>query len=437
MAADADSLVARYGAASGEQTHSAAELLRSEILRSQAPNNIPAALKGVDIRAPALTKKAAFEGQIDALAASLDACQDAGAARWILTLISDMLREDSSCFSLFEEALGKQVNVYQKLLDVVTRQGTEQYVADKAAWLLSSVIGNAPRFFTEAEIRGLVERLQRQGSACSELGVLDALVNLLKADTFRAVLWKMPGVSETITTVSAQNALSPYLYKCIFAMWLLSFEAEGALHLQEDILVKKLRDVLVHSRVEKVIRLSLTVLKNFLDRKAWAEQVVELGVLEAVQQLEYEKWRDSELYEDIRDLACQISARVADMSNFDRYERELKEGQLKWGFIHSSKFWADNVLKFEQSDYKAIKMLAALLHSPDPTTMAVACHDIGEFVAGHPLGKKQIAKFQVKDRVMELMGSTSSELREVRREALLCCQKIMLNKWQDMDNIPQ
>ena len=33
---------------------------------------------------------------------------------------------------------------------------------------------------------------------------------------------------------------------------------------------------------------------------------------------------------------------------------------------------------------------------------------------------------------MELMGSTDPEKREVRREALLCCQKIMLNKWQDV-----
>jgi hypothetical protein len=34
---------------------------------------------------------------------------------------------------------------------------------------------------------------------------------------------------------------------------------------------------------------------------------------------------------------------------------------------------------------------------------------------------------------MELMGSTDTYYREVRREALLCCQKIMLNKWQDME----
>merc|ERR1719215_2426245 len=247
----------------------------------------------------------------------------------------------------------------------------------------------------------------------------------------------MPEVSGRISAVSPQSATPSYLYKCIFALWMLSFEPAGAIYFKEEEIIKKIRDVLTTSRVEKVIRLSLTVLRNCLTHKVFAEHVVELGVLEVVQQLELEKWRDAELYDEIRDMAQQISAQVQEMSNFDRYERELKEGQLKWGFIHSSKFWADNVLKFEQHDFRALKMLASLLHSQDPTTLAVACHDIGEFVSMHPLGKKTISNLQVKERVMELMGSTDPNFRDVRREALLCCQKIMLNKWQDMETIPK
>jgi len=358
--------------------------------------------------------------------------------QWILTLLYDMLREDSSCFSVFEEALKGQVNFFKPLMAVLQRQAVDQYIADKAAWLLTAVIGNVPRFFSEQDVKAVVEALQRPSSpVCSDLGIVEAIVNLLKTDSFRVAVWPMPGVADRVTGVSAQTASPPYLYKCIFALWMLSFEAEGAILFKEELIIKKIRDVLSHSRVEKVVRLSLTVLRNFLTHKAFAEHVVELGVLEVVQQLEFEKWRDAELYDDIRDMAQQISAQVQEMSNFDRYERELKEGQLKWGFIHSSKFWAENVLKFEQNDFRALKMLAALLHSQDATTLAVACHDIGEFVSMHPLGKKTISNLQVKERVMELMGSTDPSLRDVRREALLCCQKIMLNKWQDMDSIPK
>merc|ERR1719384_3027753 len=148
----------------------------------------------------------------------------------------------------------------------------------------------------------------------------------------------------------------------------------------EELIAQKLKDVLVYSRVEKVVRLCLTVVKNFLASKKFTEHLVEFGILEVVQQLEYEKWRDSELYDDIRDMCSLISAKVQEMSSFDRYERELKDGKLKWGFIHSSKFWADNVLKFEQNDFRALKMLALALESEDMRTQAVACHDLGEFV---------------------------------------------------------
>merc|ERR1719412_2476252 len=119
-------------------------------------------------------------------------------------------------------------------------------------------------------------------------------------------------------------------------------------------------------------------------------------------------------------MSAQIQTRMADLSNFDRYVRELNEKALRWGFIHSSKFWAENVLKFEENDWRALKTLAALLHSDDATTLAVACHDIGEFVTMHPLGKKQISNLGVKDRVMQLMSSISPTMKEVRREALLC-----------------
>merc|ERR1719262_600210 len=199
--------------------------------------------------------------------------------------------------------------------------------------------------------------------------------------------------------------------------------------------IKKLKNIMTESRVEKVIRLTLVVLKNFLTHKrdcaAICEDIAEEGVLEAVQQLEYEKWRDAELYDDIRELVQLISSEVKELSNFDRYMRELESGTLSWGFIHSSKFFGENVMKFENGEFKALKLLATLLSSDNPTTLAVACHDIGEFVSLHPLGKKQVARLGVKERVMELMGSTDADKREVRREALLCCQKIMLNKWQD------
>jgi V-type H+-transporting ATPase subunit H len=362
----------------------------------------------------------------------LASMQDTLTAQWLATLLYDMLREDAGCFTIFEDALKQQSPVYKLLAATIARPGVDSYVADKSAWVLTAIIGNSPRFFSEEDVKGLVDSLQAC-QAISKLGFLEAMVNLLKADLFRSLVWSQQSVSETVLGVDAQNAPSPYLYKCVFAIWMLSFSRDATTDLKGRQIVHKMKEFLTTSRVEKVVRLCLTVIRNFLADKQLCEDIVENGVLEVVQQLEFEKWRDAELYDDIREVASLISTEVNEMSNFDRYERELQSGKLKWGFIHSTKFWAENVMKFESNDFRALKTLATLLNSADATTLAVACHDVGEFVALHPLGKKQAAKLGVKERVMQLMSSESAEHREVRREALLCCQKIMLNKWQDLE----
>merc|ERR1712187_16980 len=159
------------------------------------------------------------------------------------------------------------------------------------------------------------------------------------------------------------------------------------------------------------------------------------NMLDAVRNLEYEKWRDAEFYDDINEMVQMIGAQVQEISNFERYEKDLNSGKLTWGFIHTPKFFGENIMKFEQNDFRALQKLKAILISreSDPTSLAVACHDIGEFVALHPIGKKKVTQMELKEPIMELMTANLPELREARREALLCCQKIMLNKWMEVE----
>lgn len=220
----------------------------------------------------------------------------------------------------------------------------------------------------------------------------------------------------------------PTLYKYMFALWMLSYDKEIAATLQERDVVPVIKKIIATCRVEKVIRLSLVVIRNFLPDPKLALDIVETQVLDSVQQLEFEKWRDPEIYDDIREVAQLVAVQVSTISSFEKYEKEIDTGNLQWGYLHSNKFWGENINKFEQREFGVVRKLCALLEIDNELTQAVACHDIGEFAVLHPLGKKKVADFAVKEHVMKLM---ESESREVRREALLCCQKIMLNKWQD------
>lgn len=376
------------------------------------------------------------EGVLEACFAAL-AVKDDEAVAWMITLMYELLREDSSCYNIFETALKANVNIHQTFIGLMAGENT--YVNDKSAWILSSIIAHLPRFFSEKDVRVLVQKLTAKtdnSTHFSSLGVLEALTNLLKSDVFRRFVWQLESELEVRHYILGfdKQAPSPQIYKCVFAIWLLSFDKDVGDDLKNSGVIKKLRDILSTNRVEKVVRICLTALKNLMASKGICEEVVECGMHDVIASLEYEKWREAELYEEIRDLATHIANELAEMSTFDSYERELQTGTLRWGFLHTSKFWNDNFMKFEQNDFRAVKALSAIISSSaDNTTLAVACHDLGEFVTLHPLGKKKVAQLNTKEPVMKLMGKEGGdEMREVRREALLCCQKIMLNKWQDV-----
>jgi V-type H+-transporting ATPase subunit H len=362
-------------------------------------------------------------------------CKEEKPVQWMLTLFYDAMREDGSTYVAFEDAFKKNVSIKAPLMDVFNRTELDPYTADKAAWLFSSLVVNVPRFFEVADVEKFLDTILSNGSI-SDLGKLEAITNVLKGDAFRALVYSKPGIHELVFNVCPKTASSPFLYKCVFAMWMFTYD-ESVMTQIARLVVIKVKDILMHSRVEKVVRLCLTVLRNFLKRKDGLEDSLKQleTVHEAVQQLEYEKWRDTDLYDEIREVAEQISTDIHEQSNFDMYQRELKSGSLKWGFVHSSKFWAENFMKFEENGFEVLKTLRDMLidSSTDATTLAIACHDFGEFVALHPMGKRKAAQLGVKARVMELMGSSDAAHREVRREALMCCQKIMLNKWQDME----
>jgi V-type H+-transporting ATPase subunit H len=74
---------------------------------------------------------------------------------------------------------------------------------------------------------------------------------------------------------------------------------------------------------------------------------------------------------------------------------------------------------------QVLRILITLLdNSRDPKTLAVACHDIAQFIQLHPAGRGIILDLKAKERVMKHMSSPDPE---VAKQALLCVQKILLS----------
>ena len=67
-------------------------------------------------------------------------------------------------------------------------------------------------------------------------------------------------------------------------------------------------------------------------------------------------------------------------------------------------------MKLENDEVKAIRTLGTLLTSTDTTTLAVACHDAGEFVRLHPVGTRMSRKMGIKARGRTLMAHPDPEV---------------------------
>ncbi|CAJ1418323.1 unnamed protein product [Effrenium voratum] len=400
--AEAASLIEKYkvdGGARAAEIHQSILSFKPDWESYEATKAQAHVLKLIEADAPAIKNKSMIQGHIQVVQACMNVMtlRDDKPIRWLLTLFYDMLREDSSSYGIFEEATRQKIEVYKPLMALLGRKDLDNYTADKVSWLLSAVMSHVPHCVSEA-LRTLSEQTSfALALQHSEANVKEFLAMVLDPSTTCSDLGQLEA---GFVEASIGVGIADCVFKRGSQRRVGSFDKEITSSLKEMHVIKKLRETLTYSRVEKVIRLCLTVLRNFLSDKSLCEDIVEEGILEAVQQLEFEKWRDAELYEDIKDMAIQIGSEVSEMSNFERYERELQTGKLHWGFIHSSKFWAENVMKFESNDYRALKMLASLLQSSatDATTLAVACHDIGEFVTLHPLGKKKVAQLQVKEK---------------------------------------
>jgi hypothetical protein len=291
--ADAERLLERYKPDNEAAASSAADV-HQKILEMQKPSwakyeataQFEELLTSLQTGADSRENKAVFtQESTKACMAVMSIKDEAAPLQYILTVLYDMLREDGSCYGIFEDALRSGCNIFTPMVGLLERNSSDPhwaYVADKGAWLISAIIGHMPRHFAEDEVKKLLTLLLT-GSCCSELGVLEAVTNLLKSQQYRQFVWSYSGVQSLVFKFEPKTTSSPILYKSICAIWMVSFDSNLAKSLKSNEVVQKIKAILIFSRTEKVIRLCLTVLKNFLAQKAdcqgICEDIVEEGVL--------------------------------------------------------------------------------------------------------------------------------------------------------------
>merc|ERR1712051_1151683 len=156
---------------------------------------------------------------------------------------------------------------------------------------------------------------------------------------------------------------------------------------------------------------------------------VQCKVMKQLELLEQRKFEDEDIQEDISFLMEKMNESVQDLSSYDEYVTEVRSGRLEWSPVHrSEKFWRENAHKLNDANYELLKILINLLETAnDPLILSVACFDLGEYVRHYQRGKHVLEQLGGKTMVMTLLSHSDPN---VRYEALLAVQKLMVHNWE-------
>ncbi|XP_055712029.1 V-type proton ATPase subunit H isoform X1 [Phlebotomus papatasi] len=258
---------------------------------------------------------------------------------------------------------------------------------------------------------------------------------MLRVDEYRFAFVSVDGIS-TIVSILSSRVNFQVQYQLVFCLWVLTFNPLLAEKMNKFNIIPILADILNDCAKEKVTRIILAVFRNLIEKpedsqvsKEHCIAMVQCKVLKQLSILEQRRFDDEDISSDVEFLTEKLQNSVQDLSSFDEYSTEIKSGRLEWSPVHkSAKFWRENAQRLNEKNYELLRILVHLLETvKDPLVLSVASFDIGEYVRHYPRGKRVIEQLGGKQLVMQLL---SHEDPNVRYEALLAVQKLMVHNWE-------
>jgi V-type H+-transporting ATPase subunit H len=378
--------------------------------------------------------------------------------QYVLALIDDMLAVDRQRAKLFHQQsslhLANQPDPYAIFLRLLQR--TDWFTQEKAALALTAILEARPNkdqleasdgSIASASASGvehtlatftewLCSQLRRPTHPRSAAAAVSALARLLRERPVRGLFHRQGGVqllAPLLRAGSGQGSTAPpsqqLLYEAGLCVWQLTYYQPAAQAMGSTGIVQALVEQARTAQKEKVMRVAVLSLQNLLSQEQLqlGPDMVEAGLQKVVAQRLTHKWDDDELTAALEWLREQLDSNIQLLSSFEKYKKEVLSGSLDWTPMHTSQqFWRENVTKFEDRDFQVLRVLLKLLEASRETrTLAVGCHDLGQFITYHENGRNIITEFRGKELVMRLMMHPDPE---VQKQALLCVQKIMLSK---------
>ncbi|KAI2797809.1 V-type proton ATPase subunit H [Blomia tropicalis] len=362
--------------------------------------------------------------------------------QYVLCLIDEMFLEQKNRVDIFNNYCEtNKLSLFQSFSALLHRDDafiqnmTALLIAKCACWSTNyRMSGNDLNIY----LSWLIEQLKKQGNDYIQT-TARCLQLMLRIDDYRDSFVHLDGLVAVFSALETRTNFQ-IQYQLIFCVWICTFDYDLTLRMNRYNAVPKLADILSESIKEKVIRMILATFRNLIEKPAEDEPeiarenaitMVQCKVLKHLEILQQsgQKFDDPDIKEDIEFLYDKLQASVQDLSSYDEYSTEIRSGRLEWSPVHTSeKFWRENAARLNEKNYELLKILVRLLEaSRDPLVLSVAAHDLGEYVRHYPRGKVVAENLGGKQLVMLLL---THEDPNVRYEALLCVQKLMVQNWE-------
>ncbi|KAI7867746.1 armadillo-type protein [Spinellus fusiger] len=348
------------------------------------------------------------------------------AVQKVLVLIHDMLKEHDERIELFHRASqGKTDSLFEPFHRALNIN--DEWVAIQSSRLLTLLICSSAEehalvydFF-----RWITFQLQSRQMAIVELNV-QMLSGLFHVPSYRLVFWNTPHAVDSFLHVLMKKTVTPQrLYEGLFSLWLLTFEKQVCVHLNKKYdVIPTLMEIAKYAIKEKIIRMVIAIFKNCIQLapRSNLSAMLVAKVLPFTEHLSTRKWSDQEIVQDIQMIKEALEINFQSLTTLEVYASEVETGKLEWSPPHTSEnFWSENAIQLEKDQQRLLKMLTRLLSSKSPTVLAIACHDLGQYVKYRSKdGRLNIEKSGAKQRILELMTHEDSD---VRYNALSAIQK--------------
>jgi len=211
-------------------------------------------------------------------------------------------------------------------------------------------------------------------------------------------------------------------YNVINALWIISFHPFSSRGFEDSRLeiIERVAKVLDYFSKEKIVRIVLLLLDNIKQNDECLEIMSDINAIQLITKLQNRHWVDPEIQELLEKLFTYLDQNYKVFSSIDKFRKEVHKKSLRWGPVHTEKFWQENFIVFhEKENLDLIKILVELLEHPDDRVKAISCFDLGEFARFFPYGRQYLDTMNIKVRIIQLMqvpGSTA----ELKKEAITC-----------------